>query len=87
MAVTIHVVNLMREKQILYLLNHKKSAHNIKYKGKVIKHLNLKLDIYDSNQYCQFCEKAFLSLTRCREHLRHTHYMAMKTLKLPKKKK
>lgn len=67
------------------LIEHRKSIHNMPYKGVSIKHLELEPDIFDVNNYCRVCELKSRSISDYRKHLRLVHHTILTPLKdLPK---
>lgn len=67
------------------VIEHRKSIHNMPYRGVSIKLLELEPDIFDVNNYCRVCELKNRSIAGYRKHLRLVHHIILAPLNdLPK---
>ncbi|KAL9538828.1 hypothetical protein PS6_011439 [Mucor atramentarius] len=55
------------------VLDHRKTVHGLKSFS--FKHIDVEPNIYDPNNFCQTCERAYSDRRRYRTHLRQTHYI------------
>ncbi|KAL0138437.1 hypothetical protein V8B55DRAFT_1576602 [Mucor lusitanicus] len=63
------------------VLEHRFSIHNIKPRiSRIIKDVNVEPDIHDPNFYCKSCEQGYINRHLFRDHLRATHFLALKKL-------
>ncbi|EPB91956.1 hypothetical protein HMPREF1544_01250 [Mucor circinelloides 1006PhL] len=63
------------------VLQHRKSIHNIsRFNHRIIKDVNTEPDIHSPNFYCRSCKVIYKDRIKYRDHLRHVHFMVLKTI-------
>ncbi|EPB91973.1 hypothetical protein HMPREF1544_01267 [Mucor circinelloides 1006PhL] len=63
------------------VLQHRKSIHNIsRFNHRIIKDVNTEPDMHDPNFYCRSCKVIYKDRDKYRYHLRHVHFMVLKTI-------
>ncbi|KAL9538801.1 hypothetical protein PS6_011452, partial [Mucor atramentarius] len=62
------------------VLQHRKSIHNVKPSSRRIsKDINTEPDVHNPNFYCRSCKVNYKGRRKYRNHLRHGHFMVLKT--------